>query len=71
MKKYTLFFLLTIVLASCTSKKQEITSTEPAHVAPFVWENANIYFLLTDRFNNGDTSNDLNFDRSKEFRSHF
>ena len=66
MKKYSLFFLLTIVLASCTSKKQEITSTEPAHVAPFVWENANIYFLLTDRFNNGDTSNDLNFDRSKE-----
>jgi alpha-amylase len=23
--------------------------------APFVWENANLYFLLTDRFNNGDT----------------
>jgi alpha-amylase len=22
---------------------------------PFVWENANLYFLLTDRFNNGDT----------------
>ncbi len=34
--------------------------------APFVWENANIYFLLTDRFNNGDTSNDVNFGRSKE-----
>ncbi|GAB1308470.1 hypothetical protein KH5_11530 [Urechidicola sp. KH5] len=32
----------------------------------FVWENANIYFLLTDRFNNGDVTNDLNFDRSKE-----
>jgi alpha-amylase len=34
--------------------------------APFVWEGANIYFLLTDRFNNGDTSNDVNFDRTKE-----
>ncbi len=33
---------------------------------PFVWEAANLYFLLTDRFNNGDTSNDLNFDRTKE-----
>ncbi|MEO5790281.1 alpha-amylase family glycosyl hydrolase [Gelidibacter sp.] len=32
---------------------------------PFVWEGANLYFLLTDRFNNGDTSNDLNFDRTK------
>ena len=31
--------------------------------APFYWNNANIYFLLTDRFFNGDTSNDINFDR--------
>lgn len=34
--------------------------------SPFVWEGANLYFLLTDRFNNGDTSNDVNFDRTKE-----
>nr|WP_223266423.1 alpha-amylase family glycosyl hydrolase [Gelidibacter gilvus] len=34
--------------------------------APFIWEGANLYFLLTDRFNNGDTSNDVNFDRTKE-----
>jgi len=66
MKKYSLFLLLTIVLASCMSKKQEMTSTEPSNKVPFVWENANIYFLLTDRFNNGDTSNDLNFNRTKE-----
>lgn len=33
---------------------------------PFVWENANLYFLLTDRFNNGDTTNDINFDRTEE-----
>ena len=33
---------------------------------PFVWENATIYFLLTDRFNNGDKSNDVNFERTKE-----
>jgi alpha-amylase len=32
----------------------------------FVWEGANIYFLLTDRFNNGDTTNDVNFNRTKE-----
>ena len=35
-------------------------------VKEFVWEGANIYFLLTDRFNNGDTSNDINFERTKE-----
>lgn len=33
---------------------------------PFVWEGANLYFLLTDRFNNGDTSNDSNYNRNKE-----
>lgn len=33
---------------------------------PFVWEGANLYFLLTDRFHNGDTSNDVNFDRTEE-----
>ena len=32
----------------------------------FVWEGANIYFLLTDRFNNGDASNDINFERTEE-----
>ncbi|MCE2611861.1 alpha-amylase [Flavobacteriaceae bacterium D16] len=31
---------------------------------PFVWEGANVYFLLTDRFNNGNPANDLNYDRS-------
>jgi len=33
---------------------------------PFIWEAATIYFLLTDRFNNGKTENDINFDRSSE-----
>ncbi len=30
---------------------------------PFYWESANIYFLLTDRFNNSNTTNDIHFDR--------
>ncbi|HDS07863.1 MAG TPA: hypothetical protein ENO05_09575 [Bacteroides sp.] len=34
--------------------------------APFLWENASVYFLLTDRFLNGDPSNDVNFDRTEE-----
>jgi len=32
---------------------------------PFIWEGANLYFLITDRFYNGDTSNDINFGRNK------
>src|SRR5690606_32449962 len=31
---------------------------------PFSWEAANVYFLLTDRFNNADPNNDLNFQRT-------
>ncbi len=60
------------MLANCKNNptKEEIKANvvEPTSSieAPFVWEGANLYFLLTDRFNNGDTSNDINFDRTKE-----
>ncbi|MGA9270810.1 MAG: alpha-amylase family glycosyl hydrolase [Lutimonas sp.] len=37
-------------------------STKPG--APFDWRGANLYFLLTDRFNNGNPENDLNYDRT-------
>src|SRR5690606_20704796 len=30
------------------------------------WRNATIYFLLTDRFHNGDPDNDVNFQRTQE-----
>jgi alpha-amylase len=33
---------------------------------PFVWENATVYFLLTDRFHNGDKSNDLAYGRKAD-----
>jgi alpha-amylase len=32
---------------------------------PFVWESANVYFIVTDRFNNGDKSNDHTYNRNK------
>ncbi|MGI9531894.1 alpha-amylase family glycosyl hydrolase [Lutimonas sp.] len=61
----SLSFLL--LLGACKESKQEVTSAEkPSNEAPFYWENASIYFLLTDRFNNGDKSNDVNFDRTLE-----
>ena len=69
MKKLILFTIILITL-SCKNKDTEkkTTATEVSDIieTPFVWEGANLYFLLTDRFNNGDTSNDLNFDRTKE-----
>jgi alpha-amylase len=33
---------------------------------PFLWENATVYFLLADRFNNAFTGNDLAYDRKKD-----
>ena len=50
-----------------SSEKVALNSVASSSVkAPFVWEGANLYFLLTDRFNNGDKSNDVNFDRTKK-----
>jgi alpha-amylase len=39
-----------------------------AHVTskPFVWDNATVYFLLTDRFNNGNPANDLAYGRKAD-----
>ena len=63
---------LCVMLASCKNNPSEedikanVVDPSSAANSPFVWEGANLYFLLTDRFNNGDTSNDVNFDRTKE-----
>ncbi len=56
-----------------TSEKTEISKTPieksttviPKNL-PFIWEAANVYFLLADRFMNGDTSNDLVLERTKK-----
>jgi alpha-amylase len=63
MRNLLIAYLLIVVAFSsyqCTSDVKETAEV------PFLWENANIYFLLTDRFNNGDAENDLNFDRTSE-----
>lgn len=43
-----------------------VTEVEEEKEVPFVWEGANVYFLLTDRFNNGNPENDTNLERTKE-----
>ena len=63
MKKNILFSVafLSLLFASCSSTKTAKTVSK----TPFVWENANVYFLLIDRFNNGDKTNDQNYNRNK------
>ncbi|OIQ17620.1 MAG: alpha-amlyase [Flavobacterium sp. MedPE-SWcel] len=61
MKKIIIPALAALLAFGCSSKKEE-----QEHNMPFIWEGANVYFMLTDRFNNGDESNDLVLNRTKE-----
>ena len=75
MKKGLLFAVLLMFFLSCKENKNEVVkearpTAELPHKKelnqPFLWDAANIYFLLTDRFNNGDTLNDISLNRTKE-----
>jgi alpha-amylase len=63
--KNIIFIISLLSLISCQDKTTT-KKTSKMETKEFVWEGANIYFLLTDRFNNGDTTNDINFDRTKK-----
>jgi alpha-amylase len=66
MKKIAILLLLLLSFGCKNDQPKQDIAENKAPEKPFVWENANIYFLLTDRFNNADTSNDINFDRTDE-----
>lgn len=75
MQKLLIPITLLLLLFACKQAKEHSISikSEVAEVVemkkrtiPFAWEGANIYFLLTDRFHNGDTLNDVNFERTNE-----
>ena len=72
MKKLLVVLSILSLFTGCkkTQKKQQapptIVKETTKKEAPFVWEGANVYFLLTDRFNNGNPNNDVNFDRTEE-----
>ncbi|MFM2230299.1 MAG: Periplasmic alpha-amylase [Bacteroidota bacterium] len=62
MKK--ILFPLALLFFACSTFAQK--KAKPiAPKTPFVWESANVYFIVTDRFNNGDKSNDHQYNRSK------
>lgn len=66
-KQVTLILLLTIFMGCAELKQNKNTEMTDAtnFKKPFLWEAANIYFLLTDRFYNADPLNDVNFNRTK------
>lgn len=68
MKSKLLLPALLLLLLSCKTETKTATTAKPTATAakPFIWAGANVYFLLTDRFFNGDTSNDVNFGRDEE-----
>ena len=61
--KTTPLFLLIILIFSCKAPEQQSTTQKEA---PFMWENATVYFLLADRFKNADSTNDFNFGRKQD-----
>jgi alpha-amylase len=63
MKNIVLLLAASLLLFSCKSTKKSIENKEIK--TPFVWENANVYFLLTDRFQNGNPDNDHLIKRDK------
>ena len=70
--KKTLSAVLSIAMVASIAVASSAVSTSAAegtstkNAASFSWDNASVYFLLTDRFNNGDTSNDHSYNRGLE-----
>lgn len=63
MNKIYVLLIASLSLVSCKSTQQTVAKNESK--TPFIWENANVYFLVTDRFLNGNTTNDAIIKRDK------
>lgn len=57
---------LTLMPAADSNGLLLLENAETATSAPFQWHNATVYFVLTDRFVNGDPSNDNSYGRHKD-----
>jgi alpha-amylase len=66
MRKIIILLVLSLFFIPEISSAQKNKTTAATNKTPFIWEGANVYFLMTDRFNNGDKSNDANFGRTKQ-----
>ena len=64
MKLSVISFSLALFFCGADSVKAAEPVTAAARISkPFLWENATVYFLLTDRFNNANKANDLAYGR--------
>lgn len=65
MKKSLLFsaLFLTLIFSSCSSTKMKNTTETPKK--PFIWEGANLYFLMTDRFKDDNPTKETYLNRTK------
>lgn len=61
MKKISLLVLSFLLCGISFAQKKNPTTIK----TPFVWEASNVYFIVTDRFKNGDKNNDLTYNRNK------
>ncbi|MFC0166769.1 alpha-amylase family glycosyl hydrolase [Pseudoduganella danionis] len=52
--------------ALATAAPQAVPAAARAAARPFSWDNATVYFLLTDRFNNANRANDLAYGRKAD-----
>jgi len=55
-----------VILLACSNGNNDLEVSEITGKAPFMWENATVYFMLTDRFFNGDPSNDTPLGRKQD-----
>ncbi len=62
----SILIVLFLLIGCKTSSKISEPKTKTANATPFIWEGANLYFLLTDRFKNGNTDNDINYNRTNK-----
>jgi len=67
--------IVMLIMGSCTQIGTQTSSSQGTGAGsikqdiqkmPFMWENATLYFLLIDRFNNGDSTNDFAYDRKRD-----
>ncbi|MFT5640486.1 MAG: alpha-amylase [Cyclobacteriaceae bacterium] len=65
MRLFVPLIVLILVVFACEAPKKTAESQAEKRI-PFTWQNANMYFLMTDRFNNGDTTNDWSFNRKDD-----
>ena len=65
MKNILLTLSASFLLLGCNCTKETVKTQPTSSQTPFVWESANVYFLLIDRFQNGNPANDKIINRNK------